>query len=79
MVKNITNGGGIKHFHMNSTLAYSSATGTEAVAIGGNASAVTVNSAAMGSNSVANSATLTMAGFTLGWRHGDLGSDGSRW
>ncbi|MFM0241841.1 YadA family autotransporter adhesin, partial [Paraburkholderia phytofirmans] len=64
-VNNITNGGnGIKYFHANSTLADSSATGTDAVAIGGNASATTANSVALGSNSVANSATLATAGFT---------------
>ncbi|MFP3583857.1 YadA-like family protein [Paraburkholderia sp. SIMBA_055] len=63
-VNNIVNGGGIKYFHANSTLADSSATGTDAVAIGGAASATTANSVALGSNSVANSATLTTAGFT---------------
>ncbi|MFC6972533.1 adhesin, partial [Paraburkholderia dipogonis] len=63
-VNNITNGGGIKYFHANSTLTDSSATGTDAVAIGGNASATTANSVALGSNSTANSATLTTAGFT---------------
>ncbi|MFM0243309.1 adhesin, partial [Paraburkholderia phytofirmans] len=64
-VNNITNGGGgTKYFHANSTLADSSATGTDAVAIGGNASATTANSVALGSNSVANSATLATAGFT---------------
>ncbi len=36
-VNNIVNGGGIKYFHANSTLADSSATGTDAVAIGGSA------------------------------------------
>ncbi|EIF29679.1 hemagglutinin-like protein, partial [Burkholderia sp. Ch1-1] len=65
VVNNITNGGdGIKYFHANSTLADSSATGTDAVAIGGNAQATTTNSVALGSNSVANSTTLTTAGFT---------------
>ncbi|MBW8837349.1 MAG: adhesin, partial [Burkholderia sp.] len=63
-VNNIVNGGGVKYFHANSTLADSSATGTDAVAIGGAASATTANSVALGSNSVANSATLTTAGFT---------------
>ncbi|MDQ0624390.1 ESPR-type extended signal peptide-containing protein [Paraburkholderia graminis] len=63
-VNNIVNGGGVKYFHANSTLADSSATGTNAVAIGGAASATTANSVALGSNSVANSATLTTAGFT---------------
>ncbi|MFB9123613.1 hypothetical protein ACFFYR_10380 [Paraburkholderia dipogonis] len=41
----------IKYFHANSTLADSSATGTDAVAIGGAASATTANSVALGSNS----------------------------
>ncbi|WP_412101824.1 YadA family autotransporter adhesin, partial [Paraburkholderia sp. XV] len=62
-VNNITNGGGIKYFHANSTLADSVASGTESVAIGGNASATTANSVALGSNSVANSTTLASAGF----------------
>ncbi|WP_346778444.1 YadA-like family protein [Paraburkholderia sp. Tr-20389] len=65
-VTNIVNGGGIKYFHANSTLADSVATGTDAVAIGGNASATTANSVALGSNSVANSATLGTAGFNPG-------------
>ncbi|MBW8834644.1 MAG: hypothetical protein JF605_05850, partial [Burkholderia sp.] len=48
-VNNIVNGGGIKYFNTNSTLADSSATGTDAVAIGGNAQATTANSVALGS------------------------------
>jgi len=65
-VNNIVNGGGIKYFNANSTLADSSATGTDAVAIGGNAQATTANSVALGSNSVANSTTLATAGFNPG-------------
>ncbi|MEX3977274.1 adhesin, partial [Paraburkholderia caribensis] len=65
-VTNIVNGGGIKYFHANSTLADSVATGAESVAIGGNASATTANSVALGSNSVANSTTLGTAGFNPG-------------
>ncbi|MBW9133283.1 hypothetical protein JNC05_29820, partial [Paraburkholderia ginsengiterrae] len=65
-LNNINNGAGIKYFHTNSTLADSSATGTDAVAIGGNASATTANSVALGSNSVANSTTLATAGFNPG-------------
>ncbi|MDR6476775.1 MULTISPECIES: YadA-like family protein [Paraburkholderia] len=65
-VNNIVNGGGIKYFNTNSTLADSSATGTDAVSIGGNAQATTANSVALGSNSVANSATLATAGFNPG-------------
>ncbi|PTQ92520.1 trimeric autotransporter adhesin, partial [Paraburkholderia sp. GV072] len=66
VVNNISSGGGIKYFNANSTLADSSATGTDAVAIGGNAQATTANSVALGSNSVANSSTLTTAGFNPG-------------
>ncbi|MEM5346437.1 left-handed beta-roll domain-containing protein, partial [Paraburkholderia azotifigens] len=49
-VNNIVNGGGIKYFHANSSLADSVATGTDAVAIGGNASATAANSVALGAN-----------------------------
>ncbi|AXF12082.1 adhesin [Paraburkholderia graminis] len=66
VVNNISSGGGIKYFNANSTLADSSATGTDAVAIGGNAQATTMNSVALGSNSVANSTTLATAGFNPG-------------
>ncbi len=51
---NINNGGGIKYFHANSTLADSSATGTDSVAIGGAALSSGKNSVALGSNSVAD-------------------------
>lgn len=51
---NINNGGGIKYFHTNSTLADSSATGTDSVAIGGAALSSGKNSVALGSNSVAD-------------------------
>ncbi|MFM0228559.1 hemagluttinin domain protein, partial [Paraburkholderia dipogonis] len=61
-VNNITNGGGIKYFHTNSTLADSSATGTDAVAIGGAASASAANSVALGSNST-TTANLSAAGY----------------
>ncbi len=54
-LNNITNNGApVKYFHANSTLADSSATGTDAVAIGGNAQATAANSVALGSNSVAD-------------------------
>jgi trimeric autotransporter adhesin len=53
-LNNITTGGGIKYFHANSTLPDSSATGADAVAIGGNAQAMAYNSVALGSNSVAD-------------------------
>ncbi len=65
-MNNIVNGGGVKYFHANSTLADSSAVGTDAGGIGGNAQVTTANSVALGSNSVANSTTLTTAGFTPG-------------
>jgi len=51
---NIANGGGIKYFHSNSTLADSSATGADSVAIGGAAVSSGKNSVALGANSVAN-------------------------
>ncbi|SIO71415.1 Head domain of trimeric autotransporter adhesin [Burkholderia sp. GAS332] len=58
----IENGGGIKYFHTNSKLDDSSATGTDAVAIGGAASASAVNSVALGSNSVADRANAVSVG-----------------
>jgi autotransporter adhesin len=51
---NVNNGGDIKYFHSNSTLADSSATGTDSVAIGGAALSSGKNSVALGSNSVAD-------------------------
>ncbi|WP_062604541.1 YadA family autotransporter adhesin [Caballeronia calidae] len=53
-LNNINEGGGITYFHANSTLNDSSATGTESVAIGGNAQAAANNAVALGSNSVAD-------------------------
>ncbi len=61
-VNNIVNGGGIKYFHTNSTLADSSASGANAVAIGGAASASASNSVALGSNSVATRANAVSVG-----------------
>jgi autotransporter adhesin len=58
----VVDGGGIKYFHTNSTLADSSATGADAVAIGGAASATADNSVALGSNSVANRANSVSVG-----------------
>jgi trimeric autotransporter adhesin len=52
ILNNMTSGGGMMYFHANSTLADSSATGAESVAIGGNAQAMHDNSVAIGSNSV---------------------------
>jgi autotransporter adhesin len=51
---NINNGGGIKYFHTNSTLADSAAVGTNSVAIGGAANASANNAVALGSSSVAD-------------------------
>ena len=61
-MNNIVNGGGIKYFHANSTLADSTATGTNAVSIGGAATASAANSVALGSNSVANRANAVSVG-----------------
>jgi autotransporter adhesin len=59
VVTNITNGGGIKYFKANSTLADSQATGTDSVAIGPNAAAIGEGDVALGSGSKANGATGT--------------------
>ncbi|MEX3977294.1 hypothetical protein AB4Y37_42090, partial [Paraburkholderia caribensis] len=64
-VTNIVNGGGIKYFHANSTLADSVASGTDAVAIGGNAKATAANSVALGANST-TTANLSAAGYNPG-------------
>ncbi|MFM0061216.1 ESPR-type extended signal peptide-containing protein, partial [Paraburkholderia phytofirmans] len=61
-VTNITNGGGIKYFHTNSSLADSSAMGTDSVAIGGLASASANNSVALGSKSVADRVNAVSVG-----------------
>jgi autotransporter adhesin len=59
---NFTNGGGIKYFRANSTLADSSAAGSDAVAIGGAANASAANSVALGSNSIADRANSVSIG-----------------
>ncbi|MCO4880690.1 YadA-like family protein [Paraburkholderia caribensis] len=64
-MNNIVNGGGIKYFHANSTLADSVATGVDSIAIGGNASATTSNSVALGSNSMTGAVVAT-TGATIG-------------
>ncbi|WP_343717803.1 YadA-like family protein, partial [Inquilinus sp.] len=51
---NINNGGGIKYFHANSTLADSQANGTNSVAVGPTAVASTENSVAMGNGAQAS-------------------------
>jgi autotransporter adhesin len=61
-VNNIVNGGGIKYFHANSTLADSTATGANSVAIGGAANATAANSVALGANSVASRANAVSVG-----------------
>jgi autotransporter adhesin len=61
-VNNVVNGGGIKYFHTNSTLADSSATGMNAVAIGGNASATAIGSVALGSGTVADRTNTVSVG-----------------
>ncbi|QSX76363.1 hypothetical protein HIV01_007775 [Lysobacter arenosi] len=58
-INSIVNGGGIKYFHTNSTLADSQALGTDSVAIGGNAVANNQNDVALGSNSVTDVAVGT--------------------
>ncbi|WP_061137358.1 YadA family autotransporter adhesin [Caballeronia fortuita] len=63
-LNNITTGGGIKYFHANSVLQDSSATGVNAVAIGGNANATATNSVALGTNSVADRANTISVGAT---------------
>ncbi|XHS33971.1 YadA-like family protein [Pseudoxanthomonas sp. UC29_72] len=55
-VNNITNGGGIKYFHANSTLADSTATGTNSVAVGPTAVASTADGVALGHGAVATNA-----------------------
>ncbi|WP_241024348.1 YadA-like family protein [Burkholderia sp. Ac-20365] len=64
-VTNIVNGGGIKYFHSNSTLADSVAAGANSVAIGGGASAAAANSVALGANST-TTANLSAMGFNPG-------------
>jgi autotransporter adhesin len=58
----VVNGDGIKYFHANSTLEDSTATGTNAVAIGAAANATAANAVALGSNSVADRANTVSVG-----------------
>ncbi|MGN7744415.1 beta strand repeat-containing protein, partial [Pseudomonas sp. 22526] len=62
----VNNGAGIKYFHSNSTLADSSATGQDSVAIGPLASATVANGVALGSNSSATGTTLANAAYGVG-------------
>ncbi|WP_456320527.1 YadA-like family protein [Pseudomonas chlororaphis] len=66
IVNSINNGAGIKYFHANSTLADSSATGQDSVAIGPLASATLANGVALGSNSSATGTTLANAAYGVG-------------
>lgn len=56
---NITNGGGIKYFRANSTLADSQAQGLDSVAIGPNAVAKNASDVALGNGSVTDTAVAT--------------------
>ncbi|RON69605.1 hypothetical protein BK671_09295 [Pseudomonas fluorescens] len=72
-VNNIVTGAGIKYFHANSTLADSTATGTDSVAVGPTASSTATNAVALGNgatagsaNSVALGSSSSATGATLG-------------
>ncbi|WP_267081342.1 MULTISPECIES: YadA family autotransporter adhesin [Limnobaculum] len=54
-ITNISNGGGIKYFHANSTLADSNASGTDSIAMGPVAIASATNSIAIGNGATATS------------------------
>ncbi|RUW18092.1 calcium-binding protein, partial [Mesorhizobium sp. M1E.F.Ca.ET.041.01.1.1] len=64
-ITNINNGGGIKYFHANSTLADSQAVGTDSVAIGPNAVATNAGDVAIGLNAVSGT-TTAVGGTTIG-------------
>ncbi|MGJ7546817.1 YadA family autotransporter adhesin, partial [Variovorax sp. LT1R16] len=64
VVNNISNGGGIKYFKANSTLADSQAQGLDSVAIGPNAVAKNASDVALGNGSVTDTAVAT-AGATI--------------
>ncbi|MFA9441937.1 YadA family autotransporter adhesin, partial [Uliginosibacterium sp. sgz301328] len=61
-ITNINNGGGIKYFHANSTLADSVASGTNSVAVGPQAVASADNAVAIGNNAQAASANSVALG-----------------
>ncbi|MET3930967.1 autotransporter adhesin [Lysobacter sp. OAE881] len=62
-VNNITNGGGIKYFHANSTLADSAATGANSIAVGPAATAKSSNGVAIGNAANANDgSTISIGG-----------------
>ncbi|WP_330983741.1 MULTISPECIES: YadA-like family protein [Enterobacterales] len=58
----VNNGSGIKYFHTNSTLADSSASGTDSVAVGPAASATATNGIAIGNGAVASIADSVALG-----------------
>ncbi|MDQ8051125.1 YadA-like family protein [Luteibacter sp.] len=61
-VNNITSGGGIKYFHAKSTLADSTATGNNSVAVGGAANAAGASAVAIGSSASASADWTFAAG-----------------
>ncbi|SAL51441.1 YadA domain-containing protein [Caballeronia terrestris] len=61
-VDSIQNGGSLKYFATNSSLAAATATGQDALAIGGNAQASGNNAVALGANSVADRADSVSVG-----------------
>ncbi|SAL69389.1 transporter [Caballeronia udeis] len=61
-LKDINSGGGMTYFHSNSMLPDSQVTGTDSVAIGGNAQASANGSVALGANSVADRANAVSVG-----------------
>ncbi len=65
-IDNIANGGGIKYFHANSTLADSQATGTDSVAIGPVAVASGEDAVALGTGATAIGDNATAIGFDAG-------------
>ncbi|MGF6154528.1 hypothetical protein [Pseudomonas fluorescens] len=61
-LNNINNGAGIKYFHANSTLADSTATGVDSVAVGPAASSTAANAIAIGNGAVASTANSIALG-----------------
>ncbi|WP_041741065.1 ESPR-type extended signal peptide-containing protein [Collimonas fungivorans] len=61
-ITNINNGGGIKYFHASSTLADSTATGTDSVAVGPTANASATDAMALGHGSAATNAGAVALG-----------------
>ncbi|AMO93095.1 hep_Hag family protein [Collimonas fungivorans] len=61
-ITNINNGGGIKYFHASSTLADSTATGTDSVAVGPTANATATDAMALGHGATAANAGAVALG-----------------